>query len=107
VARTIQSTIERSGFNVVRQFCGHGIGRHLFEDPPVPNFSKRKFVGDAPLVLQPGMTFTVEPMVLSGGPDIRVADDGLTIVTTDGHPAAHARHTVAITADGADILTRL
>lgn len=99
----IQSVVEAAGFSAVRDFAGHGIGRSLHEDPQVPNVG-RPGTG---VPLQAGMTLAIEPMVNIGGPDVSMDSDGWTVRTRDRSLSAHAEHTVAITADGPEILTRL
>ncbi len=102
ISRAIQSWVERHGFSVVREFVGHGIGRELHEEPQVPNY-----VPPSPInpVLEEGMVLALEPMVNAGGYRVKVLSDGWTAVTADGSLSAHFEHTVAITADGADILS--
>ncbi len=99
----IQSVVEAAGFSAVRDFAGHGIGRALHEDPQVPNVGRPR----TGLALQAGTTLAIEPMVNMGGPDVVMEDDGWTVRTRDHSLSAHAEHTVAITADGPEILTRL
>ncbi len=101
VSAAVQKTVEPEGFSLVREFVGHGIGRALHEDPPVPNVGK---AGSGPR-LAPGMVIAIEPMVNLGGPAVKILDDGWTAVTEDGSLSAHFEHTVAITADGPEILT--
>jgi methionyl aminopeptidase len=104
VARLMQYNVERSGFSVVREFVGHGIGRSMHEDPKVANFvTAEQLRGD--FKLRPGMTLAVEPMVVAGRRDVQLLDDGWTVVTEDRSPAAHFEHTVAVTDVGVDILT--
>jgi methionyl aminopeptidase len=104
VARLMQYNVERSGFSVVREFVGHGIGRTMHEDPKVANFvTAEQLRGD--FKLRPGMTLAVEPMVVAGRRDVQLLDDGWTVVTEDRSPAAHFEHTVAVTDVGVDILT--
>lgn len=103
VSWAIQSVVESAGFSAVRDFAGHGIGRTLHEDPQVPNVGRP---GTGPQ-LRVGMTLAIEPMVNMGGPDVTVDDDGWTVRTRDHSPSAHVEHTVAITARGPEILTRL
>ncbi len=104
VARLMQHHVESHGFSVVREFVGHGIGRSMHEDPKVPNFvTFEQLRGD--FELRPGMTLAIEPMVVAGKRDVRLLEDQWTVVTEDGKPAAHFEHTVAITREGADILT--
>ncbi len=105
VARTIQRFVESNGFSVVREFVGHGIGREMHEEPKVPNFVDRKQKKND-VELRPGLTIAVEPMVNLGSADVCFADAARwTVVTKDGQWAAHFEHTVAITANGADVLT--
>jgi methionyl aminopeptidase len=99
----IQSVAEAAGFSVVREFAGHGIGRSLHEDPQVANVGRP---GTGP-VLKVGMTLAIEPMVNMGAPDVTIDPDGWTVRTLDHSLSAHAEHTVAITAAGPDVLTRL
>lgn len=103
ISASIQEHVESNGFSVVRAFVGHGIGRSLHEEPQVPNFGKP---GQGPR-LKEGMTLAVEPMVNAGGPDIRILDDGWTAVTADGSLSAHYEHTIVITKNGPEILTKI
>ncbi len=103
VAREIQRHVEQSGFSVVREFVGHGIGRSLHEDPKVPNFVDR---GTRSFDLVPGLVLAVEPMVNMGRPDVVLGDStGWTVVTQDRSWAAHFEHTIAVTDNGSDVLT--
>jgi methionyl aminopeptidase len=97
----VQATVEAGGFSVVRDYVGHGIGTAMHEPPDVPNFGRR---GKGKRVAA-GDVFAVEPMVSAGGQDTMVLDDGWTVVTLDGSWAAHWEHTVAVTADGPEVLT--
>ena len=104
IARLIQHFVEKNGYNVVREFVGHGIGRGMHEDPKVPNFvTAEQLTGD--FTLRRGMTLAVEPMVVAGRRDVDLYRDGWTVYTVDRMPAAHFEHTVAITDTGVDILT--
>jgi methionyl aminopeptidase len=102
VSHAVQAHCESHGFSVVRSFVGHGIGRALHEEPQVPNF------GDPGrgVVLKAGMVLAIEPMVTMGGAEVRVLADGWTAVTVDGSLAAHFEDTIAITANGPEVLTR-
>jgi methionyl aminopeptidase len=102
IGAAVQEVVEADGFSVVREFVGHGIGTRLHEDPQVPNYGRR---GQG-LRLREGMVLCIEPMVNSGKPDVQVLSDGWTAVTQDGSLSAHFEHTVAVTADGAVILTQ-
>lgn len=99
----IQEVVEGAGFAVVREFVGHGIGRSLHEDPQVPNYGSR----GTGVKLKAGMVLAIEPMINDGALGVVVDEDGWTARTRDGSLASHAEHTVAITADGPDILSRL
>jgi methionyl aminopeptidase len=101
ISRAIQLYVEDNGFNVVREFVGHGVGRSVHEDPQVPNFVDRK---SSPK-LRPGMTLAIEPMVNAGGRDVKMLNDGWTVVTQDGSLSAHFEHTVLVTEDEPEILT--
>jgi methionyl aminopeptidase len=103
IGYAIQSFAEAHGFSVVRNFGGHGVGRELHEDPQVPNFGRP----GKGLVLRPGMTFAIEPMVNLGTWRTVVDGDGWTVRTADGQPSAHFEHTVAVTEEGCEILTLL
>ncbi|MGE5315689.1 MAG: type I methionyl aminopeptidase [Acidobacteriota bacterium] len=97
----VQRHVEEAGFSVVRELCGHGVGRELHESPNVPNFGHRK--SGAKLV--EGMTIAIEPMVNMGTHKVRTAHDGWTILTLDGEPSAHFEHTVVVRKQKAEILT--
>ncbi len=103
ISYAIQRWVESHGFSVVRDFVGHGIGRELHEDPQVPNFGTPH---QGPR-LEKGMVFSLEPMVNEGTYEVRVLSDGWTVVTADGKRSAHFEHTIAITEDGAEILSIL
>ena len=102
ISAAIQSVVEAAGFSVVRELVGHGIGQHLHEDPQVPNFGS----AGRGLPLDPGLVIAIEPMVNRGDCGVRTLDDAWTIVTADGTLSAHFEHTVAITEDGPEVLTR-
>jgi methionyl aminopeptidase len=101
IGHVIQKHAESSGFSVVREFCGHGIGRKFHEDPQVLHYGKP----GTGLELQPGMIFTIEPMVNAGRAAISELADGWTIVTRDRTLSAQWEHTVLVTADGHEVLT--
>ena len=101
IGHIIQTHAEQHGFSVVREFCGHGIGRRFHEEPQVLHYG-RPGTG---LILEPGMTFTVEPMINAGAPGIRALADGWTIVTKDHSLSAQWEHTVLVTAGGFEVLT--
>ncbi|MCD6415164.1 MAG: type I methionyl aminopeptidase [Planctomycetes bacterium] len=104
VCSSIQRTAEQRGYNVVRDYTGHGIGRELHEEPKVPNYVPRRVMWQGP-VLEQGMALAIEPMLNAGTHRTKVLSDGWTVVTKDGRPSAHFEHTVAIDADGPIILT--
>ena len=101
VGYAVQKVVEAEGFSVVRDFVGHGIGVHMHEDPQVPNFG----IAGRGMKLRAGMVIAIEPMVNAGKPDVVVLGDGWTAVTADGSMSAHFEHSVAVTADGARVLT--
>ena len=101
ISRSIQNYVESNGFNVVREFVGHGVGRSMHEEPQVPNFVE----GKSTPKLRPGMTIAIEPMVTAGLPGVKVLNDGWTVVTQDGSLSAHFEHTVLVTESEPEILT--
>jgi methionyl aminopeptidase len=101
ISHAVQAWVESNGFSVVRDFVGHGIGKSLHEDPQIPNFGSPN---QGPR-LEKGMIFALEPMVNEGTYEVRVLDDGWTVVTADGKPSAHFEHTIAITDGDAMILS--
>ncbi len=103
VSAAIQRTVEAAGFNVVREYTGHGVGRQMHEDPQVPNYGTE----GKGMLLRPGMTIALEPMVLAGRAETRVLEDSWTVVSADGRLTAHFEHSIAVTRDGPMILTRL
>jgi methionyl aminopeptidase len=103
LSAAIQQTAESAGFSVVRSFVGHGIGKRLHEEPPVPNYGQP----ETGLRLRQGMVLAIEPMVNMGGYDVKIKEDGWTAVTSDGSLSAHFEHSVAITENGPYILSQL
>jgi methionyl aminopeptidase len=103
VSAAIQRYVEKHGFSVVREFAGHGIGRRLHEEPQIPNFGRP---GNG-VVLRPGMTLAIEPMVNMGSAEVVMDPDGWTVRTRDQQPSAHFEHTVAVGEDGPIVLTGL
>lgn len=101
VSHAIQEYAEEHGFSVVRDFVGHGIGRQMHEDPPVPNYGR----ADRGPVLKEGMTIAIEPMLNTGSQNVYIKADEWTVVTRDGSLSAHFEHTIAITDRGPEILT--
>jgi methionyl aminopeptidase len=103
ISAAVQLTVEAAGFSVVRDFVGHGIGRNLHEDPQIPNFGKK----GRGIELKSGMILAIEPMVNQGDYKVNILPDGWTVVTKDGKLSAHFEHSIAITDNGPDILSKL
>ena len=101
IGHAVQHHAERAGYSVVRDYCGHGIGREMHEEPQVLHFGKP----GRGLTLREGMVFTIEPMINQGRRTVETADDGWTVTTTDGKLSAQFEHTVAVTRDGVRVLT--
>jgi methionyl aminopeptidase len=104
VARMMQNYAERAGLGVVRDFVGHGIGQSMHEEPKVPNFFSNELKRHD-IDLRPGMVLAVEPMCNLGRHEVKTLSDGWTVKTADGKASAHWEHTVAVTDNGADVLT--
>jgi methionyl aminopeptidase len=102
ISEIIEKTVKKGGFSVVRDLIGHGIGKNLHEDPPVPNFK----TSDPGPLLQPGMTIAIEPIITAGSPEIILGKDNWTYTTSDGSLATQVEHTIAITEKGIEILTK-
>ncbi|MBQ8823644.1 MAG: type I methionyl aminopeptidase [Ruminococcus sp.] len=102
VCHAVEEYCSSRGYGIVRQYCGHGIGHEMHEDPEVPNYGKP---GHG-IRLMPGMTFCIEPMINQKGDAVRVLKDGWTVVTANGSLSAHFEHEIAVTKDGPVILTR-
>lgn len=102
IGHSVQQYVEQRGYSVVRQFVGHGIGTELHEAPEVPNYG----IPGRGIRLMPGMTLAIEPMVNAGHYDVKVMPDGWTVLTKDGSLSAHFEHTIVITPDGPQILTK-
>jgi methionyl aminopeptidase len=102
IGRAVFACVDGAGYGVVREYCGHGVGRSVHEDPQVPNYVDPKNEAR----LKPGMTIAIEPMVTLGRPAVEVLKDGWTVVTQDRQVAAHFEHTVLITEDEPEILTK-
>lgn len=103
ISHAIQLYVEQRGFSVVRDFVGHGIGRKLHEDPQIPNYGPP----GTGVRLKAGMVLAIEPMINEKSYEVKVLEDGWTVVTCDGGRSAHFEHTVAITENGPEILTRI
>ncbi|OGQ23958.1 MAG: type I methionyl aminopeptidase [Deltaproteobacteria bacterium RIFCSPHIGHO2_02_FULL_60_17] len=103
LSSAVQTTVESAGFSVVRAFVGHGIGKKLHEEPPVPNYGEP----DRGVRLREGMVLAIEPMVNAGGCEVEIKEDGWTAVTKDRSLAAHFEHSVAITKNGPYVLSKL
>ena len=102
IGHAIQSFAESNGFSIVREFCGHGIGKKFHEDPQILHYGK----AGSGMALKAGMIFTVEPMINAGKKDIRMLGDGWTVVTADHSLSAQWEHTVLVTDDGFEVLTK-
>jgi methionyl aminopeptidase len=103
VSAAVQRLAESNNYGIVREFCGHGIGRSLHEDPPVLNYVQN---GKGPKI-KPGLVIAIEPMINLGTDKVKILEDGWTVVTADGKPSAHFEHTIAITQNGPEILTKI
>ena len=102
IGAAVQKYVEARGYSVVRDYVGHGVGTSLHEAPEIPNYG----ISGRGIRLLPGMTIAIEPMVNAGGHKVKVLPDGWTVLTADGSLSAHFEHTVAITADGPQIMTK-
>jgi len=103
ISAAVQSYVEANGFGIVRDLCGHGVGKFLHEDPSIPNYGKK---GTGPK-LKNGMTLAIEPMVNLGTFEVTTGKDGWTVLTADGSPSAHFEHTILITNGKPEILTAI
>ncbi len=103
ISKAIQCYVEKNGFSVVRDFVGHGVGKALHEEPPIPNY---KTAGRGPQLLS-GMTLAIEPMVNMGDYEVIIKNDRWTVVTKDGKPSAHFEHTILVRDGDPDILTMM
>lgn len=104
IARAVQDIAEKRGYGIVYEYCGHGVGLDVHEDPSIPNTLDAL---DSNPRIQAGMVLAIEPMINLGTADVKVLDDGWTVVTADGKPSAHEEHTVAVFRDHTEILTDL
>lgn len=102
VSHAVESFVAESGMSVIREFTGHGIGRRLHEEPSIPNYGRP----GSGITLKTGMTLAIEPMVSLGRPEVVIRNDAWTAVTADGSCSAHFEHTVAVTEDGCEVLSR-
>jgi methionyl aminopeptidase len=103
ISAAVQAVADEGGFGVVRQYVGHGIGTAMHQDPQVPNFRS----GARGLRIEPGLCLAIEPMFTLGSYEVETKSDGWTVATRDGSLAAHFEHTIAVTPDGPEILTRV
>jgi methionyl aminopeptidase len=103
ISAAVEDVARASGYGIVRQFVGHGIGTDMHQDPQVPNYR----TGSRGIELQPGICLAIEPMFTLGSGDVHVLPDGWTVVTSDGSLAAHFEHTIAVTDEGPQILTAI
>ena len=103
ISAAVQQLADLNNYGIVRDFCGHGIGRSLHEDPPVLNYVAN---GKGPKI-KPGLVLAIEPMINMGTEKVKILEDGWTVITADGKPSAHFEHTIAVTPEGPVILTRV
>ena len=103
ISAAVQETVEAAGYSIVRDFVGHGVGKSLHEDPQIPNFGKK----GRGIELKKGMILAIEPMVNAGQYKVKILSDGWTVITADGSLSAHFEHSVAITDNGPEILSKL
>jgi len=103
ISSAVQRLAETNNYGIVREFCGHGIGRSLHEDPPVLNYVQN---GKGPKI-KPGLVLAIEPMINLGTDKVRILEDGWTVITADAKPSAHFEHTIAVTQNGPEILTKV
>jgi methionyl aminopeptidase len=101
ISATIQDYVEDHGYSIVRELCGHGVGKYLHEDPSIPNFGKK----GTGVKLKKGMTLAIEPMVNLGKNHVQTSEDGWTVLTADGLPSAHFEHTILVSDGKPEILT--
>ncbi len=101
ISNAVQRFIKRCNYGIVREFVGHAVGTSMHEEPQIPNYGRR----GSGVLLKPGMTLAIEPMINLGGSQIKMLDDGWTAVTADGKPSAHFEHTVLVTSKEPEILT--
>ncbi len=101
ISHAVQTFVESNGYNVAREYTGHGIGANMHEDPSIPNFGK----AGTGVLIRPGMTLCIEPMVMEGKKDLRVLPDGWTAVSRDKKLTAHYENTVVVTSNGYEIIT--
>ncbi len=101
IGKTIQNFVESENFSVVREYCGHGIGKKFHEDPPILHFN----TDDGGVILKEGMIFTIEPMINAGSKNISIMKDGWTVKTKDHCLSAQYEHTILVTSDGCEIMT--
>lgn len=104
ISRAIERFVKPHGYGIVREFCGHGVGRTMHDEPQVPNYYSRN---EGKMKLRPGMTLAIEPMICMGSRFVDTGPDGWTITTRDGKPAAHYEHTILITDGDPEVLTVL
>jgi methionyl aminopeptidase len=101
IGQSIEKYVNKQKFSIVREYCGHGIGKNFHEDPQILHYNSK----DQSIILKPGMTFTIEPMINAGGNQVRCMKDGWTVKTKDRSLSAQYEHTILVTEDGCEILT--
>lgn len=106
ISQAIENTVKPHGYGIVRGFAGHGVGLAVHEDPWIPNYVSDELEQSLSIIMQPGHIFAIEPMITNGGDDVDVLDDGWSVQTSDQSLSAHFEHTVLVTDDGYEILTK-
>jgi len=104
ISKGVYTHAVNNGFSVVRDYCGHGVGLEVHEEPQIPNYVSSFSANPR---IREGMVLAIEPMINQGGEDVKVLSDGWTVVTRDGQPSSHYEHTIAVTSHGIEILTQL
>lgn len=106
ISQAIQDTVTPHGYGIVRGFAGHGVGLEVHEDPWIPNYVSKDLRSSLSIVMQPGHVFAIEPMITNGGDNVSILSDGWSVQTDDNSLSAHYEHTVLVTEDGYEILTK-
>lgn len=104
ISKSVQHIVQANGFAIVKEFVGHGVGKKLHEEPQIPNYVDRRFPN---FPLDRGMCLAIEPMIAVGSADVEILSDGWTAVTADGSMSAHWEHTIVVTPEGAEVLTKV
>lgn len=107
ISKAVEDTIKPHNYGIIRSFAGHGVGLNVHEDPWIPNYVDEQLKGHLNVVMKPGMVFAIEPMVTMGSEEVEILDDAWSVRTADGSLTAHFEHSVLVTEDGHEILTKL